>query len=98
MKLKTCVTCVQYRGLVAAAIALLAASTAAAYDLLDNEGTATKLSVNADTIGAAFFNSNSWFGQSEEFLGANTDHWQELGVEPRLSFETRAEKARCRRS
>jgi hypothetical protein len=92
MKLKTCVTCVQYRGLVAAAIALLAASTAAAYDLLDIKGTATKLSVNADTVGAAFFNSNSWFGQSEEFLGANTDHWQELGVEPRLSFETRSGK------
>ena len=91
MKLKTCVRVVQYRALVAAAIALLAASTAAAYDLVDKKATATKLSVNVDTVGAAFFNSNSWFGQSEEFLGADTDNWQELGVEPRLAFDVMAD-------
>jgi Alginate export len=34
------------------------------------------------------FLGNSWFGQSESFLGANTDSWLELGFEPQLSFET----------
>ena len=72
----------------AATIASLGPATAAAIDLLNDEPTATKLSLDADFTGAAFGNSNSWWGKSKEFLGANTDSWQEFGFKPLLSFQT----------
>jgi hypothetical protein len=54
---------------------------------LYNQG-GTKLTFNADLVVAGFANSDSWFGESEAFLGADTDTWMELGFEPRLSLET----------
>ena len=72
----------------AATIASLGSGTAAAIDLVNNEPTATKLSLDADFTGAAFGNSNSWWGKSTEFLGKNTDSWQEFGFKPLLAFET----------
>jgi hypothetical protein len=39
---------------------------------------------NLQIIGATFLGNNSYFGESEEFYGANTDNWSEgvfeLGV------------------
>jgi hypothetical protein len=51
------------------------------------EKDATKLTFNADVVVAGFLNSNSWFGESEAFLGDDTDSWMELGFEPQLSLE-----------
>lgn len=58
----------------------------AGYDLY-SEGD-TKITFNFDAMAATFANKDSWFGQSKEFLGKNTDTWSEYGVEPRVSFET----------
>jgi hypothetical protein len=57
----------------------------AEYELYNKDG--TKLTFNADLMVAGFANSNSWFGESESFLGADTDSWMELGFEPQLSLE-----------
>lgn len=46
----------------------------------------------ADIIGAGFFGSGSWFGESSAFLGAETDQWLEFGFEPKFSFEAPAGK------
>ena len=46
----------------------------------------SKLDFNATFVGALFQNS-SWFGQSEEFLGGNTDSWGEFGTELGLAWE-----------
>lgn len=56
------------------------------YELYSRDG--TKLLFNADLAVAGFLNNNSWFGQSEAFLGDDTDSWLELGFEPQLSLET----------
>jgi hypothetical protein len=62
----------------------------AEWEIYSEETQATKLVLNVD-VAAAWYNSNdSWFGESQSFLGANTDHWAEIGLEPTLSFETRA--------
>jgi hypothetical protein len=58
----------------------------AEYDLYNQGG--TKLTFNADLAVAGFANSNSWFGKSKQFLGANTNSWLELGFEPQFSLET----------
>lgn len=50
----------------------------------------TELVLNADVIGAWYRSNDAWFGESEAFLGAHVDHWADFGVEPMLSFETRA--------
>jgi hypothetical protein len=34
-----------------------------------------------DVIGTTFLGSNSWFGESEGFIGANTDNWTEGAIE-----------------
>jgi hypothetical protein len=44
------------------------------------------LNFNANFVGA-FFQNESWFGQSEEFLGGNTDSWGEFGAELGLAWE-----------
>jgi hypothetical protein len=67
-------------------VALIPPSAALAeYDLYNRDG--TKWILNAD-LAAVGFLGNSWFGESDSFLGANTDSWLELGFEPQLSFET----------
>lgn len=81
--------CAQYLAL-AATIASLGPGTAAAYDLLKDEATATKLSLDADFTSAGFMESDPWFGRSKEFLGVDTNHWLELGFQPKLAFETSA--------
>lgn len=58
----------------------------AEYELYSRDG--TKLTFNADLAVAGFLNNNSWFGQSESFLGADTDSWLEVGFEPQFSLET----------
>jgi len=57
----------------------------AEYELYNRDG--TKLTANADLAVVGFLNNNSWFGQSEPFLGDDTDSWLELGFEPQLSLE-----------
>jgi hypothetical protein len=52
------------------------------------------LVLNLDAIGAWYQSEDAWFGESEPFLGAPVDRWAELGVEPTLSFETRAGRGR----
>ena len=66
-------------------------STAMAEWEIYNEGE-TKLIFNVDVLGAGFLQDDSWFGASDEFLGADTDNWFELGIEPKASFETGAGK------
>ncbi len=51
-------------------------------------GDDTKLTLHVDVLGAGFVSGDSWFGESESFLGADTNSWLELGLEPGLSFET----------
>lgn len=46
----------------------------------------SKLEFNANFVGA-FFQNESWFGQSEEFLGGDTDSWGEFGAELGLAWE-----------
>jgi hypothetical protein len=46
------------------------------------------LTFNADLVVAGFANGDPWFGESEAFLGGDTDTWAELGFEPQLSLET----------
>jgi hypothetical protein len=49
-----------------------------------------ELVLNADMVGAWYRSDDAWFGESALFLGANVDLWADFGVEPTLSFETRA--------
>jgi len=65
---------------------LVTSAALAEYELYNQNG--TTLMFNADLAVVGFANSNSWFGESESFLGENTDSWFELGFEPQLSLET----------
>jgi hypothetical protein len=47
----------------------------------------TKWAYRADAIAALYSSHDAWFGASEQFLGANIDHWADLGLEAGLSFE-----------
>ncbi|HET6563958.1 MAG TPA: hypothetical protein VFG52_00990 [Xanthomonadales bacterium] len=47
----------------------------------------SKLVLKGTVIAAGFWDPDSWFGQSEEFLGANTDDWGEFGAEIGLAWE-----------
>jgi len=64
---------------------LFTSAALAEYELYNRDG--TKLVFNADLAVAGFLNNNSWFGESESFLGDDTDNWMELGFEPQLSLE-----------
>jgi hypothetical protein len=66
-------------------ITLGTASAMAGYDVYSKDD--TKLTFNLDAVAAAFDNQDSWFGESNAFLGNNTDNWGEFGIEPRLSLE-----------
>lgn len=72
-------------GTIAACLALLPALAAGDYELYSDEK--TNLVLKGTIVGAGFFNSDSWFGQSEEFLGADTDTWGEFGAELGLAWE-----------
>jgi len=80
VKLRLCATLLVSASLFTPSAAL------AEFDLYNRDG--TKLVFNADLAVVGFLSNNSWFGQSESFLGADTDNWLELGFEPQLSFET----------
>jgi hypothetical protein len=72
--------------LLSSASLLTASAALAEYELYNQDS--TKLTFNADLAVVGFLNSDSWFGESESFLGADTDSWAELGFEPQLAFET----------
>jgi hypothetical protein len=80
VKLRLCATLLVSASLFTPSAAL------AEFDLYNRDG--TKLVFNADLAVVGFLSNSSWFGQSESFLGADTDNWLELGFEPQLSFET----------
>lgn len=70
------------------ATALLAASAGVAraeQEILSNDD-GMKLTFNVDVVGAGFSATDSWFGESDAFLGANTDDWAEFGAEPKLAL------------
>ena len=82
-----------------AALALLAgvagnvlavSSALAEEEIYSNAERGTSVVINTDVLGGWYNSNDSWFGASESFLGANTDHWAEIGIEPAVSFETRA--------
>ncbi len=50
----------------------------------------TELVLNAEVVGAWYRSDDSWFGESESFLGVNVEQWADFGVEPTLSFKARA--------
>lgn len=66
--------------------AVTAQPTLAGYDIYTNGD--TKITFNFDAVAAGFANRDSWFGESKNFLGDDTDNWFEYGFEPRVSFET----------
>ena len=77
---------IQYlRALMLAGLGLAAGTAFAEYTLYDRDG--AKLVFNMDFVAAGFANSNSWFGESQSFLGDDTDNWAEFGTEPRFTFE-----------
>lgn len=47
----------------------------------------TKLVLSGTFIGAGFVNPGTWFGESESFLGGDTESWSEFGTEFGLGFE-----------
>ena len=55
------------------------------HELYSNES--SKLVLKGSVAGAAFPGSNSWFGESESFLGDDTDFWAEFGAEVGLAWE-----------
>ncbi|HKX56026.1 MAG TPA: hypothetical protein VJN01_07995, partial [Xanthomonadales bacterium] len=59
----------------------------AAADIELHSGEQSKLVAKGTVIAAGFWDPDSWFGQSEEFLGANTDDWGEFGAEIGLAWE-----------
>jgi hypothetical protein len=76
-------------GAVLASAGILAATAAVAeYDIYTDEEGTTKITFNIDGIASGYASSDSWFGESESFLGDNTDTWGEFGIEPGLSLET----------
>ena len=48
----------------------------------------TKAAISLTLVAAGFDNSDSWFGESESFLGEDTDGWMEFGSEAGVNFET----------
>ncbi len=64
----------------------------AEHELYRDEDRGTKLDFTLNLAGAWYGGKDSWFGQSEAFLGASTDTWADIGAAPGLTFETRAGK------
>jgi hypothetical protein len=46
-----------------------------------------KVDLELTVVGATFMNTDSWYGESENFLGGDTDDWSEFGAEPGIAFE-----------
>jgi hypothetical protein len=83
----------------AAALALMAVTAfavakapgaSAEHVLYRNDARGTALVLSADAVGAWYRSDDAWFGESESFLGAHVDQWGDFGLEPALSFATRA--------
>src|SRR5215471_4921482 len=62
-------------------------SARAEHELYKDDAHGAKLEFNFDLVGAWYNSNNSWFGRSAQFLGANTDHWADIGMEPGLTYE-----------
>jgi hypothetical protein len=69
------------------AFVLGVAGATAAADVALYENGDTKANFALTVVTAAFQNSDSWFGNSEDFNGADTDSWNELGAEPGFNLE-----------
>lgn len=69
----------------ASCIALMPALVAGDVELRGDEQ--SSLVLKGTVAGAGFFGSDSWFGESESFLGASTDTWGEFGAELGLAWE-----------
>ena len=67
--------------------ALATRPASAERELYRDDAHGAKLDFTFDLIGAWYNGNNSWFGRSAQFLGANTDHWADIGVEPGLTYE-----------
>ena len=82
-----------WKALVAGAVLVgngaLAPRAFADQELYKDDTHGARLDFTFDLIGAWYNSNNSWFGQSAQFLGANTDHWTDIGMEPGLKFERR---------
>jgi hypothetical protein len=71
---------------IGALVAALLPAFAAADHELHSTGE-SRLVLKFTAMGAGFLHSDSWFGQSEAFLGADTDTWGEFGAEVGLAWE-----------
>ena len=60
---------------------LLALSTAVMAQDETKDGNEKGFDWNLDIVGATFLGNDSYFGESESFIGANTDNWTEGAVE-----------------
>lgn len=74
--------------LIAAAVAVAAATPAAAQTTV-YESDDVSLDVAADATAVVFTQNNSWFGEPETNIGADTDSWAELAFEPQLYLTVR---------
>jgi len=59
----------------------------AEHELYKDDAHGARLDFSFDLVGAWYNGNNSWFGRSAQFLGANTDHWADIGMEPGLTYE-----------
>ncbi len=76
--------------LIAGTILSVVVSSAASAQLNLVDKDKTKLDLNVEVVGATFGFTGSYFGNSEEFNGANTDTWSEGALEIGLALETKA--------
>ena len=66
-------------------------STVFAQEKLEGDGS-SGFDVYLEIAGATFLGKNSYFGESEDFIGANTDNWTEGAFELGIRGETPAGK------
>lgn len=74
------------RGVVLLYACVGAAAAIAGRDIYRSDARSITVELDANATGVA--NRHAWFGESRTFLGANTDNWAELGIEPRITGET----------
>lgn len=75
-------------GAVLASAGVLTATAAVAeYDIYKDEEGKTKVTFSIDVVASGYASQDPWFGESESFLGDETDNWAEFGAEPGLSLE-----------
>jgi hypothetical protein len=69
----------------ASAGVLITTAAIAEHDIYkDKEG---KTKITFVDLASGYASQDAWFGQSESFLGDETDNWAEFGFEPGLSLE-----------